>query len=644
MIYSAHQFHSFLLMFNMKKLCFAFLLIAAFVFSFPVYAQPTTTPPPDYPTVVALEQAEVPFADMVDLARRFRGIDTVPTPPAAVPARTVGETQAFWVLNTDENREFQIEATLRVVGEHIYLWVQSDVNINVDELQTLAAAFDREIYPNVRALWGQENSPGIDGDTRLYGLFAQGLGGGVAAYFSSRNTLPKEAWANSNQHEMFLFNLDAIGLFNLARPDVESVVAHEFQHMIRDNVDRNEDIWLNEGFSAFTQILMFGDAGSIPYFLSSPDTQLNDWPPDVDTSPHYGAAALFVAYFYERYGEAALQQLSVEPKRGLAGFDHTLKALGEAGVNEFFADWVLANFLRDPALEDGRYGYELLSAGYGGVRVLTTGEGYPHRYTRSLNQYATDYYELTGLQGGDMLTIAVDVPDTARLIPDDAPDEQWMWYSNRGDMSDMRLTQAFDLRGVEKATLEYKLWYETEAFYDYGYVTVSTDGGDHWTILTTPSSDTTNPVNGAYGAGYTGKSKGWRDEQVSLDAYAGQQILVSFEFIADDSTTSRGMAIDRVRIPEIGYESSFETDSGGWDAEGWVRTDNCLPQQMWVQVVQRRGMEVIVNRWLAPSERTWDIPIEAGVEQVFVAVSPIAPVTNVPVEYTLTLSQQVSAP
>jgi len=214
-----------------------------------------------------------------------------------------------------------------------------------------------------------------------------------------------------------------------------------------------------------------------------------------------------------------------------------------------------------------------------------------------------------------------------------------MWYSNRGDMSDMTLTRAFDLTAVDHATLQYRVWYETESFYDYGYLTVSTDGGATWTILPTPHSDTTNPVNGAYGAGYTGRSDGWLEEQVSLDAYAGQQILVRFEFIADDSSTSRGMAVDQVRIPEIGYASDFETDDGGWEAAGWVRTDNRLPQQLWVQVVQQRGSEVILHRWLAPAESHGQIPIETAVDRVLLVVSPFAPVTNVPATYALTINR-----
>lgn len=620
----------------MKTITLALLTVLLILIR-PIYAEPATPTADDYPTVMALSQAVVPVADAVELAKRFKGVETLPTPPASAVTRKVGEVEQFWIENTDENREFQISATLRVVGQHIYMWVQSDVNINTSELQGLADAFDARVYPKVHELWGKEASPGIDGDTRLYGLFARQLGGSVAAYFSSRNTFPKQVWPTSNQHEMFLFNLDALGTDNLANTQIESIVAHEFQHMIRFNIERNEDIWLNEGFSTFTQLLLYQDGSAIASFLHNPQTQLNDWPPDVDTSAHYGAADLFVAYFYERFGEAGLRKLSNEPERGLDAFDHVLKDMGEQGVNDFFADWALANFLADTQLGDGRYGHNLLSSDYGSASSIATATEYPYSYSGTLNQYATDYHVLTGLSGKQSVDIHVDVPVTTMLIPFNAPSGQWMWYSNRADLSDMRLTQAFDLTKVKAATLNYKVWYDTEQFYDYGYVTVSTDAGKSWQIIKAPSSETNDPVNNAYGSGYTGVSEGWKDEQVSLNAYAGKKILLRFEFIADDSTTSKGMAIDAVSIPEIGYQSDFEQDDGGWQAEGWVRTDNRLPQQVWVQAVQLVGQKVVVKRWLAPAESDWQLPIEKGVNTALIAISPFAPVTNTPTTYTLTV-------
>ena len=95
------------------------------------------------------------------------------------------------------------------------------------------------------------------------------------------------------------------------------------------------------------------------------------------------------------------------------------------------------------------------------------------------------------------------------------------------------------------------------------------------------------------------------------------------------------MAIDAVSIPQIGYQSDFEQDDGGWQAEGWVRTDNRLPQQVWVQAVQQIGQQVVVKRWLAPAESDCQLPIEKGANTVLIAISPFAPVTNTPATYTL---------
>lgn len=84
----------------------------------------------------------------------------------------------------------------------------------------------------------------------------------------------------------------------------------------------------------------------ISYFFDKPETQPNSWPPN-GICHEYGAGALFAAYFYERFGAAALRKLSDEPGRGLEAFDDVLKAMVGPGVDAF-ADWVLAKLYRIP--------------------------------------------------------------------------------------------------------------------------------------------------------------------------------------------------------------------------------------------------------------------------------------------------------
>ncbi len=613
----------------MRRIAFA-LLCCACLFAVSAAAQPADP----YPTRTALDETIPPPLDEVQMARDYRGLRDLPPPPTSAPALHVGDQAVFKASNTSEEVEYEVQATLRVIGDHIYLWVQDGLALDEDSLRRLAQGFDQRIYEPVRALWGEEANPGIDGDPRVHGLFASGLGNNVAAYFSSRNSQPRAVQPGSNEREMFYFNADALNGDDVDTPYIESVIAHEFQHMIRYNIQPNEALWLNEGLSTYTELRLFGTQGFAYSFFGNPQTQLNSWNEDGSRAPNYGAALLFVDYFTERYGDDALRALSADPHIGLAAFDHTLRQRGQDGVDSLFADWVLANALLDPTLDDGRYGYRALrDLSSPPPRQVWT--DYPALEQAQSNQYATDYYVLNNLGTRRKLTLSLTAPQEVAVIPTQPPSGAWMWYSNRADRSRTTLTRAFDLTGLNSATLTYKVWYDLEDFWDYGYVAVSADEGATWTPLATPSMDATDPLNSAVGPGYTGVSVNWLDERLSLDAYAGQRVLVRFDVVADDAVTQPGLALDDVAVPELGYASDFEADGGGWEAAGWVRMDNRLPQQVWVQAVERIGTDVRVTRWLATGTALHTLQLDPNTDQVLLAVSPFAPLTTVYIPYTL---------
>ncbi len=621
-------------------------LLAASLCVMPVLAQDPASAT-DFPTVAALDSAVIPPRDRVDLAERLRGViaSEIPPTPAPAPAHQVGDEETFTAVNSSDNTSFTVSATLKVVGAHIYLWVQDGQNMNLSDLQKLARDFDTSIYPNVRGLWGSENDPGVDGDSHIYGLFTSGLGSGVAAYFTSDNTYPRAVVPVSNQHEMFLFNIDALGT-QFPVQAVDSVVAHEFQHMIRFHLQINTETWLNEGLSTFTQFYFYKDLnGSVLDFLQNPNTQLDDWNVDVNLrAVNYGAATMFLTYFYERYGIDAMRSLSAEHKpRGLQDVNAVLSQLGQPDVNSFFGDWVLANDLADPNYEHGIYNYPNLPAlpQPNATKVDT----YPFTDKADGNQYAATYYVLSSFGSAKSLDIHVSAPTEVNLVPTSVPSGAHFWYSNRGDMGDSRLTHSFDLTNVAHATLHYKLWYDTEPSWDYGYVMVSEDGGKSWKTLSTANTTTDDPHSVTYGPGYTGASSdlpsaqdGWIDETASLDAYAGKQILVRFEMITDDAVTRPGIALNNVSIPEISYADDFEKSAGDWQPEGWIWTDNRLPQGGWVQVAERNnGQTADVKRWSLDNQ-DHVVTLDQGVDQVVLAISPFAPVTTVAMPYTLTVT------
>jgi hypothetical protein len=320
--------------------------------------------------------------------------------------------------------------------------------------------------------------------------------------------------------------------------------------------------------------------------------------------------------------------------RALKAVDDVLAERDEPGVNDLFGDWVLANALLSPAYENGRYNYNDLT-GLIMPAFEASASSYPFDYRSAVNQYATHYFDFYELEDADALDIRLDAPASISLVPTKASSGARFWYSNRADMSDLRLTRAFDLSAAATATLNYRVWYDIEEDWDYGYVMVSGDGGETWDILPAERTTTGDPQNVAYGAGYSGASGGWVDETVSLDDYAGEDILVRFEMITDDAVTRPGMALDDVSIPEVGYSADFERDDGGWQAEGWLWTDNRLPESGWLQVAQLdNGETVDVRRWGIDGV-DYRADLLPGVDEVIVALSPFAPVTTVPMPYTL---------
>jgi hypothetical protein len=203
-----------------------------------------------------------------------------------------------------------------------------------------------------------------------------------------------------------------------------------------------------------------------------------------------------------------------------------------------------------------------------------------------VRQFGTDYYRLE-CQGTFTLnfTGAVDV----NVAPVEIENGQYAMYSHRNDESMTGMRREFDLSGVSTATLRYNAWWDIEDGYDYGYVNISTDGGQTWQTLETPGGTDEDPNGANLGWGYTAQSDGWRTEEIDLSDYAGQKIWLSFEYITDAALNMPGLLIDDVEIPELSYSEDFETGTSGWETSGFVRMDNTLSQRFVVQIIRQEG-------------------------------------------------------
>jgi immune inhibitor A len=584
-----------------------------------------------------LAKLDVPERDMAALAERLKGIPNVPRVVRETAAEyEIGDEAPFWISNWDTNESRQITAVLAHKSPHLYMWVEKGVEVDLTALQASAGFFETQTYPTDRAMFGSEWSPGIDGDVRLHILHASGLGESVGGYFSGADEVSKLAHPYSNEHEMFYVDIDNI---TVGGDYYDGLLAHEFQHMIHWYQDRNEETWLNEGFSELAVFLNGLDPGlEQDLFLGSPDLQLDDFDYEMNGGAHYTASYLFALYLWEQFGAEVTRAIVAEPENGAAGIEAVINEQANGrGFASLFADWAAALYLDDPELRDGRYGFQgasdtrpALTADLAAEELPTT-EGQVH-------QFASDYIRLTG---DSPVTMVFTGTRQVPLLATTAHDGDWFWWSNSGDDIDTALTRAFDLSDVEDATLDCWLWYDIEEDWDYAYLEVSANGGATWQILSTAHTSNQNPTGNSYGPGYTGKSGGgdapeWIHEQVDLSAYAGTPILVRFEYITDDAVKRAGFVLDGVSIPELGYLDSFEDSASDWEAAGFVRTNNVLPQAFIVQLIELgQKPRVVELQTDGDGSGRWEIPLGDGLNEAVVVISGATPITLEPAAYEI---------
>lgn len=550
-------------------------------------------------TLKTLEEALVPNNDPRDLAERLKGISNIPeTVDTPLKKYKMGDEKTFWATNVDTNENFKVDTVLGYASENAYIWVEKGLNYDRDKLFEMGEIFQNQIYPTNRKFFGSEWRPGIDGDPHVYILYIGGIGNSIAGYFSSVDSVHPLAHEYSNAHETFYLNSDNLTLGS----DAHSTLAHEFQHMIHWYRDRNETSWMNEGFSVVAELLNNFDTGGFDYlFASQPDQQLTDWPNDSSaTRPYYGSAFLFLTYFLDRFGDEATQALVANPDNGMDSVDNVLSELklkdnlsGEPiAAEDLFRDWTIANYLGDANVADGRYHYGIYP---GAPQVSETEEisnCSPDWSNRQVNQYGTDYIRLDC--SGSFTLHFQGVEEVGVLETNPASGKYAVW-SNKGDESDMTLTQTFDFSKV-KGPLEiaYKTWYDIETDYDYLYIEASLDGKS-WKILRTPSGTEKNPSGNSYGWGYSGVSGGWIEERVDLSDYAGEHVTLRFEYVTDAAVNGEGLLLDDISIPAVNYFTDFENDLGGWEAAGFVRIENRLPQTFLVSLI-RNGNKTTVEK------------------------------------------------
>jgi hypothetical protein len=583
-------------------------------------------------TKLALESADYPRRDLIDLTLRLNDPDhPIPEVVREEPwGFEIGDRHLFWVLNWDTGENYQVTAGLIYKTAHAYLFVEEGLDLDQDKVKALAGRFEQNIYPTNRAFFGEEWSPGVDNDPRLTILFASDFGDFVGGYQRSMDEYSTLVYRYSNEMEILYMSPQG------AWWNDDCTLAHEFEHVIQWAVDRDEAIWLNEGFSVFAcqlnEVLPAGIGGALGAFAGQPDMQLNSWSGEADQAlAEYGASYLFLVYLLDHFGQEVIRALAAEQANGLESVDEVLKSLDtSSSADDAFADWLVANAINDPSLDDDRYGY----SSHDPFPVVFDAEfkagDLPVERQTNVGQYAADYILIHG-QGQFQVDFAGDT--LVGLAPTLAHSGKYAWWGGRGANCDTTLTREFDLNGLQKATLSFNAWYDIEEDFDYAYVEASVDGR-HW--MTLPGQKTTNddPSGVNYGYGYTGVSEGWIQEVVDLTPYVGQKVQIRFEYLTDDGPVQAGFFLDDIRIPELEFSDDAETGDGGWKANGFIRNAMVLPQEWLLQMVTQGEKQMTVEQLQLESDNSGSWSIELGPEETTVLIiSGLARVTTEPADY-----------
>lgn len=504
-------------------------------------------------------------------------------------AAAIGE-EKIWMTLLADGRYGLTYYTLRGVGEHAEVWVQNNLAfpagdprptpvITDEQVAYLLDAFDHNMFPIESAFWTEP-----DPHTGEYALLsewgyvpenyyvpADGVDRVVILVSNVQDenyldpTYPSYiAGFYSSSYELYfdrnVMTIDAYDWGNRVGPNdapwrpndgpandrpflYEGTFAHEYQHLLHDDIDSDEENWINEGMSDFAEYLTgytdLNTDGHINAFLEHPYNSLVNWEDQggLEVLADYGAAYLMQLYLNQLYGQEFIKALAYNPENGIAGVDSTLAQLGiRTTFADIYRDWSTAVLVNGKVK---KYEIEGLSK-----RVVLDDEGdngpdalpWGPNYIRIEAQPKITNVMIEGIQF---------LPSPWSSVADPLDASNRVLYSGGGDLADNLAILPVDLTGQSGSTLSFKTLYDIEEYWDFAFVQVSTDGGRSWTTLANDSTITetdpsAHPDIIAKLPGLTGLSDGWVDMSFDLSAYDGQQILVGFRYMTDWASQGNG--------------------------------------------------------------------------------------------------------
>lgn len=593
----------------MKKL-FSIFVVLVLVIAIPATAIPikAVSSLPNYEPIdmgAKLRETELPI-DMLSLPDDYGS----------------GNPIKLWLVLDDYGGYYFFDIfELRAVGNFTEIWVQvsldwplgdpRDTPVILDEqVEYILEEFENNIYPTDTTYFGDPDfHNGSDSLLEAWGYVPPGY------YYeeTGRNVILVSNIRDENYYDYeypyyiagfyspafeFYFdrniiNIDSYNWEDRIGPDVErpylyeSVIAHEYQHLLHDDYVPGDCTFMNEGFSMYAEILCgYGVSWShVNHFLYTPDNSLTKWGDQggINILADYGSAALWTIFLSELMGGAD-PFVTYYMETGIPGEPGINNALEHFGtgktLDDVYYEWNLANYLH--STKGSPYTYtsvdlnpktnpDVIPLNYRKLKfkpVSFSGSDFGSTFTIAgydtgvvdLAPYSSDYILFTGwnrdatlyFDGGEASAVPYGWEKVGRRT----------WYSNGVNLLNTLLAGEAYV-DPEDPTLTIHTWYYIEDYWDFGFVQVSTDNGETWTSLSNEYTTYQYDPSAYYEItdnlpGLTGYSRHWIKMSFDLSAYANQTVMIGFRYMTDWGYLEEGWYIKSVKVSGTEIINSLE--------------------------------------------------------------------------------------
>jgi hypothetical protein len=99
-----------------------------------------------------------------------------------------------------------------------------------------------------------------------------------------------------------------------------------------------------------------------------------------------------------------------------------------------------------------------------------------------------------------------------------------------------------------------------------------------------------------------------------------------------------GFLLDDIAIPAANYSTDFEKDDGGWQAKGFARVENILPQTYRLELIVSNSQGARVQNIVLNPEQSADIPLAlASGDSAVLVVSGVTRFTREDAHYSISV-------